>query len=335
MTRVQMVYQQLLPRLNHILPSVLIQLIAEYGPPSLLMAYVKGKCYVLWPSLVINAINDGINGATAPRIPKRTLDIPPTIENWSDGWQQLPIKTHVIPTVSTEQVALNASIDRQGQIPAAIVAAKWVTETGSSKSLSGPWMSHHEWCSDDWIFLPHFHALTVLHIPCDEPITTVWSYPVPSSLHTITNNQYSCYRADTGCYHVFNDPSSAKKVHQVLIPSSSSPAWHNLPTPEIARYQPAIISYNDYIIVISGSDYTHRTLQHASCDAYNTKTMKWVKTGTFPPLIMPRNNAMAIVADHTIFVLGGMTESRANTTIEVSTFFHYFVTSFLILTRLY
>jgi hypothetical protein len=82
LTRVEQTYQQLrndVPQLEH-LPSVIIQLIAEYGPPSLWIVYMfNGTCHVLYPAPVIETISARTSGEVTSsdrkRSPARTRPI--------------------------------------------------------------------------------------------------------------------------------------------------------------------------------------------------------------------------------------------------------------------
>jgi hypothetical protein len=165
LTRVEQTYEQLrndVPQLKQ-LPSVIIQLIAEYGPPSLWIVYVSGThCHVLYPAPVIDAIDARTTGG-------RSRSVTPL--DWSDGWQQLPIQGHqrcIIPQIMD-------------------------------------CMKYKEWSFDEWLIFPEPYKPKVYHIPHDQPVTKVWTYPIPYDTRLAMGehlqpiwNEHCIWRSDTG-----------------------------------------------------------------------------------------------------------------------------------------
>jgi hypothetical protein len=172
LTRVEQTYEQLrhhVPQLKHI-PSVLIQLIAEYGPPSIWLVYHDRNvdCYALYPAAVIETLDRPSNRRRSParnRSPSRSTTTTTTESDgetsaapldWSNGWQILKIHPHVQPPQSSP--------------PSLVWHEQYVTH----------YMKYKEWSFDEWIIrsAPSGEP-QVLHLPHDQPVTKVWTYPLP------------------------------------------------------------------------------------------------------------------------------------------------------------
>jgi hypothetical protein len=183
LTRVEQTYQQLrndVPQLRQ-LPSVLIHMIAEYGPPSLWIVYSveesEPAIYALYPAAVIETVDISLP-TTSPLASNITQSSSPTTISpsfgWSSGWQKLSIHPHIQPPNDT------CSTNNSGALP---------------KQNS---MEFKEWAFDEWILDPQPYRPRMLHIPHDQPVTKAWAYPLPSYGYRDIFSNLCCWRYDTG-----------------------------------------------------------------------------------------------------------------------------------------
>jgi hypothetical protein len=236
LTRVAQTYQRLrnVPQLKQ-LPSVVIQLIAEYGPPSLwIVCGVKNtQCYALYPAACIEAISartsgEGRTNNDRKRSPARTRS-PSTATTaaaaaassssspliWSNGWQQLPIMTYPQPTYGVDITQSTSGV---------------VDPTGPQEVT---YMKYNQWAYNEWILVPQVYETfprtkppKILTLPHDEPVTRVWLYPLPSpapAYHGIATNTHSIWCYETGTNYFTPD-------------RSFSPSFTSSPTPLVYHY---------------------------------------------------------------------------------------------------
>jgi hypothetical protein len=387
-TRVQRLYHQLryeVPQLSS-LPSVIVHLIAEYGPPSLLVVYSNNRCFALYPADVVTGVMSRVKAETermndSPtsekdgmkkegsrnRIQHNTTDkqharnrspaktAAPSIEAtysldpWKWGWVHLPIIPHrTIPVGSSIQVPSSSSLLTTAAAPP--VAAS------TSASSNGVWMSYREWCHDDWVYVSDAQP-SVIHVPHNEAVTAAYRYNIPPLQYGRHLEAPTIYRYDTGFFYIFNDEHLVNNIFDVLLPpltdtispfvgeivSQSStmfgtmqcqlggddrkqqPVWFTkFPRHEHTRGAAAVVNYIHFILVIGGyhirnwSGYEKKYhMQYNTIDAFNVRTNRWMKSGSFPSLIVARHGCKAIMANDTVIVLGGVTDSKINTSVEV------------------
>jgi hypothetical protein len=183
LTRVEQTYQQLrhdVPQLGQF-PSVLIQIIAEYGPPSLWIVYpspfMPHRCYALYPAAVIETLsmNNNAGASSRKRSPARNRpsstsrasgDGKTTSLEWSNGWQELSI--YLQPPSSRE-----ATKD----------------------------MKYKDWF-DDWTVGYSVNQYVVIHLPHDQPVTKAWAFRLPPAAqiegHQRLDASNCIWRSDTG-----------------------------------------------------------------------------------------------------------------------------------------